>query len=473
MNMKRIAISILLAFACIVSASAQHNFRTGYFLDGYIYKHKLNPAFASDRGYFAIPVAGQVSVGAETNLSLSTLLYPDGNGNLVTFLSPSVSAEDFMKGIQTNNPLRVNAELPVLSLGFHAGKSFNTIDLSLKTDVRTNLPGSFFSWAKQSGDMMDLSDFGLKGDARLELSYGYSRPIGEKFRFGFKLKFLAGLAKASYNMDKLTLTMEKNAWSAAAKGNGYFSAPGIGLVTDDAGAITGFDVPAYDMALISELLLESRNFGGAVDLGISYDILPWLTLSASVTDLGFINWDGLSRLESADNTVDYAGFENIGDEGTDIGADFEALGNELLQMIYPKVTSDSAILMDMLSMTSHVGLELSLPFYKRLSVGALGTYRFDGPYSWWEARGSLNWAIFRWLSFSASYAQSTYGESYGGAMNFHPNGLNIFVGVDSFKPALNLTKQYIPIDSFNTNLVAGVNIAFGKYHGRFQKKSKR
>lgn len=474
MNMKRIAISILLAFACVVSASAQHNFRTGYFLDGYIYKHKLNPAFASDRGYFAIPIAGQISAGVETNLSLSTLLYPDGNGNLVTFLSPNVSAEDFMKGIQTNNPLSINADLPVLSLGFHAGKSFNTIDLSLKTDVRTNLPGSLFSWAKQSADVLDLSDFGLKGDARLELSYGYSRSIGEKFRLGFKLKFLAGLAKASYEMDKLTLNMDKDAWRVAAKGNGYFSAPGIGFITDDAGAITGFDVPAYDMALINELLLESRNFGGAIDLGFSYDILSWLTLSASVTDLGFINWTtGLSRLESADSTLEYAGFENIGDEGTDVGAEFETLGNDLLQMISPKVTSNEETLMDMLSMTSHVGLELRLPFYKRFSIGALGTYRLDGPYSWWEARASANWALFRWLSFSASYAQSTYGESYGGAINFHPAGLNIFVGLDSFKPALNLTKQFIPIDSFNTNIVAGVNLAFGKYHGRFPRKSKK
>ena len=84
----------------------------------------------------------------------------------------------------------------------------------------------------------------------------------------------------------------------------------------------------------------------------------------------------------------------------------------------------------------------------------------------------MNWALFRWLSFSASYAQSTYGESYGGAVNFHPGGINLFVGVDSFKPALNISKQYIPIDSFNTTLAVGLNLAIGKYHGRFPKKVK-
>ena len=468
--MKRLAISILLAFTCIATASAQHNFRTGYFLDGYIYKHKLNPAFASDRGYFAIPVAGQVSVGAETNLSLSTFLYPDGNGNLNTFLDPSVMVEDFMKGIQTNNPLNVNVDLPVLSLGFHAGKSFNTIDLSLKTDVRSNLPGSLFSWAKQAGNSLDMSDFGLNADSRLELAYGYSRQCGEKFRFGFKLKFIAALAKASYTMDRLTLDMNGDAWRLSSLGNGYFYAPGIGFKTTEAGAINGLDIPHYED--IIDAALNSRNFGGAVDLGIAYDVFSWLTLSASVTDLGVVSWNEIYKIGSNESLVEYKGFENIGQDDVNVGDEFTALGEQLLDVISPKVLSHEETLMDMLSMTAHAGLELRVPFYKRLSVGALGTYRFDGPYSWWEARGSVNWALFRWLSFSASYAQSTYGESYGGAVNFHPGGINLFVGVDSFKPALNMTKQYIPIDSFNTTLAVGLNLAIGKYHGRFPKKQK-
>ncbi len=468
--MKRLFCIALIALSFCASASAQHNFRTGYFLDGYIYKHKLNPAFASDRGYFAIPVAGQISAGIETNMSLSTFLTPDGSGNLVTFLNPNVKAEDFLKGIQTNNPLNANLDLPVISLGFHAGKSFNTLDLSMKADVRTNIPGSLFSWAKQYDDLLDMSDFGLNADSRIELAYGYSRQCGEKFRFGFKLKFIVGLIKASYTMDQLTLSMNEDAWRVASKGSGYFYAPGVGLTTDDAGAITGLDIPQYQQ--IINAASKAKNFGGAVDLGVSYDIFPWLTFSASVTDLGVLNWNGISRLESAERTVEYTGFNSLGQEDADVAAEFENLADELLDVIYPKVVSADGKFLDKLSMTAHAGLEVRLPFYKRLSVGALGTYRFDGPYSWWEARGSVNWALFRWLSFSGSYAQSTYGSSYGGAINFHPNALNIFVGVDSFKPALNLSKQYIPIDSFNTTLAVGINFAFGKYHGRFPKKVK-
>jgi hypothetical protein len=78
--------------------------------------------------------------------------------------------------------------------------------------------------------------------------------------------------------------------------------------------------------------------------------------------------------------------------------------------------------------------------------------------------------LFRWFSFSGSYAYSTFGESYGAAINLHPKGLNLFVGLDSFKPLMNMTKQYVPIDSFNTNVTVGLDIAFGKYKGRYPKR---
>ena len=463
--MKRIFCIVLAALALGFSATAQHNFRTGYFLDGYAYKHKLNPAFGNDRGYFAIPVAGFATAGVESNLSLSTLLYPTEDGGFTTFLSPTVSAADFMSKIQNDNPLNINADLSVFSLGFNAGKSFNTIDLSLKADARASVPGALFSWAKQYGNHLDLSSLNVNANARLELSYGYSRSIGEKVRFGFKLKFLAGLARAEYNMDDFILDVNGDKLLANVHGTGHFTAPGMTLMTED-GIVNALNIPDY--TTIIDAALASRNLGGAIDLGISVDLLKWLTVSASVTDLGFINWTG-TGLSSNVNSVEYAASDFYVDPDGDALAQLKSLGEELVDMASMRVTGEEKLLED-LSMTTHVGIELRMPFWQRLSVGALGTYRFDGPHSWWEARGSVNLALFRWFSLSGNYAYSTYGESYGAAINFHPKGINLFVGVDSFAPALNMTPQYIPDASLNTNVAVGLNIAFGKYHGRFPRK---
>ena len=55
-------------------------------------------------------------------------------------------------------------------------------------------------------------------------------------------------------------------------------------------------------------------------------------------------------------------------------------------------------------------------------------------------------------------------------INFHFPGFNLYAGVDSFKPLMNVTpKYYIPVDDWNTNLAVGMNISFGKAVGRFHK----
>lgn len=469
--MKRI-ITLLITILTVTSVFAQHNHRTGYFLDGYTYKYKINPAFGADRGYFAIPVAGFTSVALETPLQLSSLLYPTGNnGELVTFLDPSVALEDVMKGVNAMNPINLNADLGLISFGFNTKKSFHTLDLSVKADARLNVPGAVFSWAKQYNDALDMSQLALNADARLELSYGYSRAILKNARFGFRIKLLAGLAKAQYQMDNLQLAASKDKWTVESTGSGYYAAP-IPLITEGYdNRITGFELPEDYYQIIDDVL-ASRNLGAAIDLGFSMDVLKYMTVSASITDLGVMTWNNVSMLGSPESHWTYDGFEGIGNEDMNWNEQLEMLGEELLDIIYPRVTSEGEKKLDMLSMTAHVGLELRIPFWQRLSVGALGSARFDGPYSWYEGRASVNCALFRWFSFSGSYAYSTYGESYGAAINFHPKGLNLFVGLDSFKPLLNMTTQYVPIDSFNTNLSVGLNLAFGKYHGRYPKKAK-
>ena len=39
-----------------ISAFGQQNLRTAYFLDGYTYNYKMNPAMAPERAFFAMPM---------------------------------------------------------------------------------------------------------------------------------------------------------------------------------------------------------------------------------------------------------------------------------------------------------------------------------------------------------------------------------------------------------------------------------
>lgn len=68
----------MLAGALVAGAlmgSAQDANRSGYFLDGYTFRHNINPAFAPERNYISIPVIGNFGVSAMSNIGVNTFLY--------------------------------------------------------------------------------------------------------------------------------------------------------------------------------------------------------------------------------------------------------------------------------------------------------------------------------------------------------------------------------------------------------------
>lgn len=481
---KRILTYIAAAsFAILCScteAMAQQNFRTGYFLDGYAYRYKFNPAFQGERGYFALPVIGRTGIGIESSLAMSDLIYPVSDGKLVTFLHPDVQASEFMRGISNVNKLAANIDMGILSTGFRSGKSYHTIDMSLRADVGINLPGSIFEFAKNGSSAgrtaYDINNLGAKLDSRFEIAYGYSRSISKNIYVGARIKFLLGGARASVLMDRMTVEMSENRWAVRGSGNLVTS----GMLAFKTKAVAGTsDSPSSDNIIAFEpylsmfegpgetgnLLGNLSNFGAAADLGITWNFLRYFTLSASVLDLGFMSWSNTSRAYAPDEPWEFSGFgDNIGSEGSlSLGEQLEGMGKDLLNALSFERREAGLRSAESLAMTVHVGLEARMPFYERMSFGLLGTHRFDGLYSWTEGRVSLNLSPLKWLSITGNYAISDFGHSAGAAVSLHTKGFNLCIGTDSFLPFTNVTPQFVPIDNWNTNVILSMSFAFGKY----------
>ena len=81
--MKKLTVIVFTVLVSVMSAYAQHNLRSAYFLDGYTYKHKLNPAFGGERGYFAIPALGHLSLGVESTIPVNNIFYKSGGHSLL------------------------------------------------------------------------------------------------------------------------------------------------------------------------------------------------------------------------------------------------------------------------------------------------------------------------------------------------------------------------------------------------------
>ena len=123
----------------------------------------------------------------------------------------------------------------------------------------------------------------------------------------------------------------------------------------------------------------------------------------------------------------------------------------------------------------HAGAEFRMPFYDRLSVGALYQGRFADSFARHSGRVSLNWNPLDFLSLSGSATVCKFGDSLGFILNLHPNAVNFLIGCDyiplhvaSIAPLIdNLDPKYarfavIPRDRLNLNLYVGLNIAFGR-----------
>ena len=467
-------IASVLAFAGLCTIASAQNMRTGYFMDGYAYKFKMNPAMASSRSFVALSTLGNLNLGVESNLGLSSICYPkqDGSG-LTTFLNSEVDAATAMSKFSKKNYANLNTDLSLVSFGFwgKSGRMFHNVDISLNASAYSSLPYDLFRFAKvgsaNGNNVFDLSDTRVSAESYLSIAYGFSLPIVKNVRFGARAKLLLGIAMADASLKGTSLTTGADEWYAVTDGSLNANLPmAMKLPINEKGYVDWDNIGSdYDIKNIGS---SFGSIGAAVDLGVTVDFLEDFTASASVTDLGFISWNNYISASAvkgpdgnAKKTVVASGSEST---------DFSQVGDKLLECLDFAVDENGVKKATMLRPTLYVGLQYRMPFYRRMSVGVLSTTKIAGTYTWSEGRLALNIDPTDWFSFGTNYAYSIFGHSAGVALSFHLTGFNFFIGTDSYVPLLNVTPQFVPINRLNTSVTCGFNIMFGRYNGRYATK---
>lgn len=465
MTMKnvRYLIAVLLVFVCSQMVVAQTAL-SSYFLDGMLYNSKINPAMKAERGYFSLGV-GNTSLATKGNVGIANFLYPRGENELATFMSSSVRAEEFLGKMPANIKFGVNLDETIMALGFRMLGGYTSLGLSVHSSVSTSLPKGFFEFAKKGLQENSYSFSGLNINTTnyAAATIGYSHDIFDGFRFGVNAKYLMGLAHANVYVDKLNVELSDQRWmveSHAQVQAALFCETDVQM--DENNVING-----VELGLKYEDLKNLRPSDGfAVDLGFVYDMesfAPGLTLSASVVDLGFINWRNMMSGQSTDAKVEFNGFGEIdyNDAENVVKAEMERLAEDASKLVEFNYNGSSNVKVD-LNTTMYVGAEYNMPFYSALSVGALYTQRFSSFESgrWYEARGYLNISPLKWFELSVNYGYGTYGTSLGWMLNFHPVGINLFVGSDYM--VTKVTPQYLPLENMNSHITLGLSLALGR-----------
>lgn len=447
--------------AAILPTSAQE-LRTSYFMETSNYRHQMNPALL-DSPYVGL-LFSNINIGMTGNIGAKQFIFDTnglpgytGNYRYTTFMDPNVDAKTFLNKLHDKNRFDLYLNYNLFSVGFKAWGGVNLLELNLRSNTNLTLPKGLFEFAKTAGEKehYEFGGLGMRTQNYMELALGHSRDINDQWRVGGKLKFLIGAAYADFTADNVTLDMTEDAWRIQSNAQVKASLLKSDVIHEDPSKNSADGRPRVKE--LDNFGFSLPGFGMALDLGVTYKPIENLTLSAAITDLGFISWKNTHHASSqGDYTFD--GFNNIyigsdKDQTEDIDDQFDQIGDDLEEMfsVYDDGTKTAT---QALAATLNVGAEYKLPAYDKLKFGFLYTSRIHGKYSWHQGMLNVGVRPVKWFECNVNGAVTSTGVTAGGMLSLKAPHFNFYIAADRFFSKLG--KQGVPLNSSNGNITFGM-----------------
>ena len=469
----------ILIGVCIFSTHLQaQGVSTLYFLENAPMRHTINPAFQPySNVYVALPAMGYTSLGIGNNaLTMKDLIFQDPTtGKTITALHPNAEGILWNK-LPENLKISSDVHVNLLSFGARTGKGegyfhFNILE---HIDLGASVPKTTFGpLLGQSLNDINLNTLNLSASVYTEIAFGYSHQINEKWTIGAKLKVLLG--HAHFNGYFEELNMKSNQEATRLYGDGIFQAGGIlnsKLIND---FVNGNGLP--ENYLQGQLIedLKRLNWGGAIDLGLTYKPIQNIQIAASVTDLGIIHWSNGEQAKMAmDTTFSGLGdlkYENYTDQNGNFQSDvfLQDAGDKLLSYLdamHIHAPEDKAF-NQMLTAKINVGVDANV-WKNRIGIGVYSRTLIHAKQVSEEVTFGAAFRPFRCLNIAASYSLlNGHSSNLGAAVSIAPyDGIMLTVASDYIPTAFATyeTEEKIlqlPYETGFVNLTFGVTIVVG------------
>lgn len=483
--MKRIKGSIIAAFLLFLFEGiyGQSNMITYYMKIPQ--NHFLNPAIKpSDRFYIGIPVLTGINAGIGNNfIGLNDLFI---NGSFV-FDSPDYTITDLQKftdNLKENNTFSTDASIQLLGLGLSFGKDLYlfldvTDRFTAKSVVSKNLLSLYISGYDGFRDQtLNLSGLNIKGQFFREYGLGFSKNISNNLRIGAKVKVISGIGSISLDNRKFTIKVN----------NDLSTDMTLDATMDVSGKETINKIFTQNNFLFKKADTLKTNFGGflgdylkkplsntglGLDVGIVYNIGRLLTLSASVTDLGYINWKNDLKSYKANNNFGLVGItlEDVVNQTFSI----DNMINSLKDTIKMNFVKDTDLQPFTTYLPASITIGASINPLKAISLGIISNTRFYAGHVKESVTLSGNAYIGRVVSASMSYTIANYSyNNLGFGLAFKTGAVaQIYFIADKIplswgkvdlkkSGGTGITTIPFPTNFNMLNLQIGFNIAFGK-----------
>jgi Outer membrane protein transport protein (OMPP1/FadL/TodX). len=437
----------LLLICCSTLLTAQQELGL-HFLSDVLQSNKTNPAFTPEENL----VIGLPNVHFQffhTSGTINDLLdtSPDTASNL--------DVGNWISLLQGNNKLNANIELETFRIFYRVGKLGLSLNHAAKFNTDFRYSDNYVRLLGEGNAQFagETIDFGprIQQDIYNEFGLGLAYPINDKIKIGARVKYLSGIGNISTgDQSNISLFTDEDIYQISVDSDYELRTTEFINYTDT----SFFDLNYPENYGLSDLFTSNNGF--AFDLGIDWKVSDKLQISASIVDIGKINWK--------DNATSYTsnGKENF--EGLVI--DFPSiLRGEIASFSNNIDTIDFNNLFNFeqnpveYSSTIPAKLYLSAQYQinDRLRVGAL----YLGEFYLGEQQSAfgvnLDAKINKILSVGGSYSYRFESlDNLGLNVRLKLGPVQVFAITD------NVLGVIRPYSSANTNGRFGINCLFGK-----------
>lgn len=438
--MNRYTLLFFLLFAGL-SGRAQQELGLHFMQENW-YARNTNPAFYTpSKLVIGLP-------GVYNNLLITNIVYNDlvveENGKKILDIDRGIDK------LGASNKIRENLVVETIQIGFKLNKALVTLGHAVRFNAFLDYPKTLpqLIWQGNSQFIGQAVDFGA--DTQLfgynEFSLGLTLPITENLYIGGRAKYLTGFGDISTERSELSLYTDDDIYALRLDAD---------LLVNNAGEIAynGFrDITVdYDFGRFEGSDLLTGNRGYAFDAGAHLQ-LGRLSLSASVLDLGQINWT--SSVANYELTGDYE-FDGL-DLADEILEDATAIGSVVDTLIdtYP-IRESSRSYSTSLGYKTYVSA--GFQFTERWRLGLLfhGEQYRDEFYPALALGGTAR--LTNWLTAGAHYAwRNDAYDNLGLNLQLQLGPARLLAGTDNLLTAFRLK------NSNNANARIGLYFAFGR-----------
>lgn len=318
--MKRILLSFGIFFLC-TTAFAQQDMLL-YNMQGIPQSSYANPSNSFEgKFYIGLPALSSNYFNYTNSVRYSDAIVKQGDSLLLSF-------DNLIREMKDENYMSFNSRIDLLSFGITINPrlqlSFNMTEVfSMSLDYNKDLIRLIYEGnAAFLGSSPNLDGIGINASHYREYGLAANYQINEKLRVGTRLKYLYGMENIYTEKSEVQLNTDPETYELLAVTNFKMQTSGLGEGEDES---------------FSDYFSGRNNQGFGVDLGAFYQLDEKFSFSASIVDLGYINWNDRTKSYTSEGSYAYDGVEvdvfgtnnNLTDEASPFDQILDSLEEEL------------------------------------------------------------------------------------------------------------------------------------------------